>query len=702
LIALVPRAILKLASSVQTSHNTSALMRPGLRLLLWIAIALLGALAVATIALHRGEQINALWLVTAAVCTYAVGYRFYSKFIAAKVLALDAQRATPAERLENGRDFVPTNKWVVFGHHFAAIAGPGPLVGPVLAAQFGYLPGTLYILIGAVLGGCVQDFVILLFSVRRDGKSLTEMAKEEIGPIGGLVAYGAVISILVILLAVCALIVVNALKQSPWGAFTIAMTIPIALLMGVYLRRLRPGRVLETSAIGFVLVLAAIWGGQWASQTPAVGKYFTLAAPALAIAIIVYGFAASALPVWLLLAPRDYLSTFVKLGTIGLLAVGIVVMHPTLHMPPLTRFIDGTGPVFAGKLFPFAFITIACGAISGFHSLISSGTTPKLIRRETEIRMVGYGAMLCESLVAIMATVAACVLEPGTYFAINSPAGIAGQVPETAAQTISGWGFPVTAAGMQALAHSVGEQTLFNRTGGAPAFAVGMAHIFSGSLGGQAVMALWYHFALMFEALFILTVLDAGTRVGRFMIQDALGHAWKPLGRTSWYPSTLTTSALIVAAWGYFLWQGVRDPLGGINSLWPLFGIANQLLAAVALCVATTIIIKMHHAKYALVTLSPLAWLVTVTFTASWHKVFDSDPRIGFLAQAQQLAAAGGNARLIFNNRLDAVVTVGLVAMVALILLESARQWLGILSGKKEARLKEAPFVITRLAEEQG
>ncbi len=677
-------------------------MRPGLRLLLWIASALLGALAVATIALHRGEQINALWLVTAAVCTYAVGYRFYSKFIAAKVLALDAQRATPAERLENGRDFVPTNKWVVFGHHFAAIAGPGPLVGPVLAAQFGYLPGTLYILIGAVLGGCVQDFVILLFSVRRDGKSLTEMAKEEIGPIGGLVAYGAVISILVILLAVCALIVVNALKQSPWGAFTIAMTIPIALLMGVYLRRLRPGRVLETSAIGFVLVLAAIWGGQWASQTPAVGKYFTLAAPALAIAIIVYGFAASALPVWLLLAPRDYLSTFVKLGTIGLLAVGIVVMHPTLHMPPLTRFIDGTGPVFAGKLFPFAFITIACGAISGFHSLISSGTTPKLIRRETEIRMVGYGAMLCESLVAIMATVAACVLEPGTYFAINSPAGIAGQVPETAAQTISGWGFPVTAAGMQALAHSVGEQTLFNRTGGAPAFAVGMAHIFSGSLGGQAVMALWYHFALMFEALFILTVLDAGTRVGRFMIQDALGHAWKPLGRTSWYPSTLTTSALIVAAWGYFLWQGVRDPLGGINSLWPLFGIANQLLAAVALCVATTIIIKMHHAKYALVTLSPLAWLVTVTFTASWHKVFDSDPRIGFLAQAQQLAAAGGNARLIFNNRLDAVVTVGLVAMVALILLESARQWLGILSGKKEARLKEAPFVITRLAEEQG
>ena len=677
-------------------------MKPGLRVLLWTTIASVGGLALATIALHRGEPINALWLVAAAFCSYTLGYRFYSKFIAAKVLALDPQRATPAERLENGRDFVPTNKWVVFGHHFAAIAGPGPLVGPVLAAQFGYLPGTLWILVGAVFGGCVQDFVILLFSVRRDGKSLTEMAKEEIGRVGGFVAYASVISILIILLAVCALIVVNALKQSPWGAFTIAMTIPIALLMGVYLRNLRPGRVLETSAIGFLLVLAAIWGGQWASQTPVVAKYFTLTAPALAIAIILYGFAASALPVWLLLAPRDYLSTFVKLGTIALLALGILLMHPTLRMPPLTRFIDGTGPVFAGKLFPFAFITIACGAISGFHSLISSGTTPKLIRREVEIRMVGYGAMLCESMVAIMATVAACVLDPGTYFAINSPAGIAGQLPEKAVSTISGWGFPVTAAGMQALAHTVGEQTLFNRTGGAPAFAVGMAHLFSHSLGGQSVMALWYHFALMFEALFILTVLDAGTRVGRFMIQDALGHIWRPLGRTSWYPSILATSGLIVAAWGYFLCQGVRDPLGGINSLWPLFGIANQLLAAVALCVATTIIIKMHRAKYALVTLAPLAWLVTVTFTASWHKVFDPDPRIGFLAQARQLIAAGGNSRLIFNNRLDAVVTGLLIVMVALILFESARQWIGFLRGTRETRLKESPFVVTRLAEERG
>lgn len=676
-------------------------MKSGMRFILWTAVALLGALALATIALHRGEQINALWLVAAAVCTYALGYRFYSGFIAAKVLALDPQRATPAERLDNGRDFLPTNKWVVFGHHFAAIAGPGPLVGPVLAAQFGYLPGTLWILVGAVFGGCVQDFVILLFSVRRDGKSLTEMAKAEIGRIGGIVAYASVISILVILLAVCALIVVNALKQSPWGTFTIAMTIPIAFLMGVYLRRMRPGRVLETSAIGFVLVLAAIWGGQWISQTPPIAKYFTMTAPALAIALISYGFAASALPVWLLLAPRDYLSTFVKLGTIALLALGIVVLHPALHMPALTKFVDGTGPVFAGKVFPFAFITIACGAISGFHSLISSGTTPKLIRRETEIRLVGYGAMVAESMVAVMATVAACVLEPGTYFAINTPSGIAGQLPQMAASTISGWGFPVTAAGMQALAQSVGEQTLFNRTGGAPAFAVGMAHIFSSSLGGHALTALWYHFALMFEALFILTVLDAGTRVGRFMIQDALGHVWEPLGRTSWYPSVLATSGLIVTAWGYFLWQGVRDPLGGINSLWPLFGIANQLLATVALCVATSIIIKTHRAKYMLVTLAPLAWLVLVTFIASWHKIFDPDPRIGFLAQAQKLALSGGSVRLTFNNRLDAIVTGALIVMVGLILIESLRQWFGILSGKKEAQTKESPFVLTRLAKEQ-
>ena len=677
------------------------------RILIWIGVALLGALAVATIALHRGEPINAMWLVVAAVCSYALGYRFYSKFIAAKVLALDAMRATPAERLENGRDFVRTNKWVVFGHHFAAIAGPGPLVGPVLAAQFGYLPGTLWILVGAVFGGCVQDFVILLFSVRRDGKSLTEMAKDEIGPIGGFVAYVAVISIIVILLGVCALIVVNALKGSPWGTFTIAMTIPIALLMGVYLRRIRPGKVLESSVLGFVLVLLAIWGGQWASQAPSVGRYFTLTAPTLAIFIIIYGFAASAVPVWLLLAPRDYLSTFVKLGTITMLALGIVALRPTLHMPSLTRFIDGTGPVFAGNVFPFAFVTIACGAISGFHSLISSGTTPKLISRETETRMVGYGAMAAESMVAIMATIAACVLQPGVYFAINSPAGIVGQSADAATATISNWGFPVTAADMHSLAQAVGEQTLFNRTGGAPAFAVGMAHIFSHSIGGQALMAIWYHFAIMFEALFILTVLDAGTRVGRFMVQDALGHVWKPLGRTSWYPSILANSALIVGAWGYFLWQGVKDPLGGINSLWPLFGISNQLLATVALCLATTIIIKMGRPRYAPVTLVPLTWLVAVTFTASYHKILDPDPRIGFLAHARQLAtgataSAPATARLIFNDRLDAAVTGVLILMITTVLVDSLLEWSRVFRGEKAAQVREAPFVATRFVEEQA
>jgi carbon starvation protein len=681
------------------------------RYLLWIAVSLLGAFALATIALHRGEQINALWLVVAAVSTYAVGYRFYSSFISAKLLALDPLRATPAERLDNGRDFVPTNKWVVFGHHFAAIAGPGPLVGPVLAAQFGYLPGTLWIIAGAVLGGCVQDFIILLFSVRRDGKSLTEMAKSEIGRVGGLVAYVAVLSIIVILLAVTALIVVNALKSSPWGAFTIAMTMPIAVLMGLYLRRIRPGKVLETSLLGFVLVVAAIFGGQWVSQTPSWAAVFTLTAPTLAILIILYGFAASALPVWLLLAPRDYLSTFVKLGTISLLALGIVALRPSLHMPPLTRFADGTGPVFAGKIFPFAFITIACGAISGFHSLISSGTTPKLIRHETETRIVGYGGMLAESLVAILAMIAASVLQPGVYFAINSPAGIVGQAPEAAATTTSSWGFPLAATQMATLAHAVGEQTLFNRTGGAPAFAVGMAQIFSNTLGGEAVMALWYHFAIMFEALFILTILDAGTRVGRFMLQDALGHIWKPLGRTSWYPSIFLTSAVIVAAWGNFLWQGIKDPLGGINSLWPLFGICNQLLATVALCVATTIIVKMACAKtvgaktprlsYVFVTLIPLCWLVAVTFTASWHKILDPNPRIGFLTHARQLAAAGGNPRLIFNDRLDAAVTGVLVVMVAMILIESSLECMRVISGSKPAVTKEAPFVMTKLAVEE-
>ncbi|HWR13639.1 MAG TPA: carbon starvation CstA family protein [Terriglobales bacterium] len=675
-----------------------------LKLVLWTGIASLGAFALATIALRRGEHISGMWLVVAALCSYAIGYRFYSRFIALKVLLLDPRRATPAERLEDGRDFVPTNKWVVFGHHFAAIAGPGPLLGPVLAAQLGYLPGTIWILAGAVLGGCVQDFVILAFSVRRDGKSLGQMAREEIGTLGGTVAFLAVISIIVILLAACALVVVNALKSSPWGFFTIAMTMPIAILMGFYLRRIRPGKVLECSLLGFVLLLISIWAGQWISHSPVWGPIFTFGGPALALMIIAYGFAASALPVWLLLAPRDYLSTFVKLGTIAILAIGIVVTRPTLQMPALTRFIDGTGPVFAGSVFPFAFITIACGAVSGFHALISSGTTPKLISRETETRMVGYGGMMAESFVAIMAMIAACSLQPGTYFAINSPAGIVGSSAIDAAAKISSWGFPVTATELEGLAKSVGEQTLLNRTGGAPAFAVGMAHIFARSLGGDAVMALWYHFALMFEGLFILTVIDAGTRVGRFLLQDALGHVWKPLGKTSSYPSIIFTSALVVAMWGWFLWQGIHDPLGGINSLWPLFGIANQLLATVALCVATTILIKSGRLKYVFVTFVPMIWLVLVTFTAGLQKIFHPNPRIGFLSHAEQLSSQHlpNAAQLIFNDRLDAAVTGVLLVLVGLMLAQSLVEWGRVLSGRKQAVTRETPFVSSRYAAEEA
>jgi carbon starvation protein len=679
-----------------------------LRALIWIAVSLLGAFAFATIALTRGETINAMWLVIAAVCTYAIGYRFYSGFIAAKVLMLDSVRATPAERLENGRDFCRTNKWVVFGHHFAAIAGPGPLLGPVLAAQFGYLPGTLWIMVGAVIGGCVQDFVILAFSVRRDGKSLGQMAREEIGRLGGTVAFIAVLAILIVLLGVIALIVTNALKGSPWGAFTVGMTIPIALLMGGYLRFVRRDKVLETSIIGFILVMLAILGGQWISQHPYWAGVFNLTAPTLAIFIIIYGFAASALPVWLLLAPRDYLSTFVKLGTVGAVAIGIVAMRPQLQMPALTRFIDGSGPAFAGGIFPFAFITIACGAVSGFHSLISSGTTPKLIARETETRFVGYGAMMCESFVGVMAMIAACVLEPGTYFAVNSPAAIVGFAPQTAVETISNWGYPVTASDMATLARMVGETTLFNRVGGAPAFALGIAHIFSQAFGGERMMALWYHFAIMFEALFILTVLDAGTRVARFMLQEALGHIYEPAGRTSWYPSILATSALVCGCWGYFLWSGVKDPLGGINSLWPLFGIANQLLATVALCVATTIIIKIGRARYAWVTLIPLCALIAVTFTASIEKVFDSNPRIGFLAHARVLLSespatpqrAHEISRLVFNDRLDAFVCLGLIALVGLILFESATVWYRVIAGHRAVEINESPFVATKFATE--
>jgi carbon starvation protein len=671
--------------------------------LVWALIAIAAAVAMGAIAQSRGEPINSLWLIVASVCTYLVGYRFYGCFLAAKVMALDDQRATPAERLRDGHDFEPTNKWIVFGHHFAAIAGPGPLVGPTLAAQFGYLPGALWIILGAVLGGAVQDFVVLFGSIRRDGKSLGQMAREEVGEIGGFTALITVLLIMIILLAVIALVVVNALKGSPWGAFTIAATMPIAIFMGIYLRYLRPGKVLECSALGFVLVMASIFGGQAVSNSATLAPWFTYSAVALSVALIIYGFCASALPVWLLLAPRGYLSTFVKLGVVVLLAVGIIFVRPVLQLPPLTRFIDGTGPIFAGKIFPFCFITIACGAVSGFHALISSGTTPKLLAKERHALSVGYGSMLLESFVAMMALIAAASLQPGVFFAVNSPAGIVGATPAAATATITNWGFPVTAGDMDTLASDVGEKTLFYRTGGAPSLALGMAHIFVTSGGGRALLGFWYHFAIMFEALFILTILDAGTRVGRFMLQELLGHISPKLGRTNWMPGILVTSGLVVAAWGYFLYQGVRDPLGGINSLWPLFGISNQLLAAIALCVATTILIKMHGARYMWVTCVPLSWLVVVTFTAGWQKIFAAAPALGFLAQADQLAAGpqtAETAALIFNARLDAAVTGVFLVLVTTILLDSLRVWVGILRGTREATTTESPFVPSRLVEE--
>jgi carbon starvation protein len=654
-----------------------------------------------------------MWLVVAAACTYLVAYRFYSAFVAAKVLALDDRRATPAERLEDGRDFVPTNKWVVMGHHFAAIAGPGPLVGPTLAAQFGYLPGTLWLIVGAALGGCVQDFVILFCSIRRDGKSLGQMAREEINTRAGIIALVSVLAIMIILLAVVGLVVVKALAESPWGTFTLALTIPIAMLMGVYLRYWRPGRVLEATAIGLVLVIFAVVAGQWVAESTAWKPVFTLSATTLALAVIAYGYAASALPVWLLLAPRDYLSAFIKIGVVFALAGGILWTRPSLHMPPLTQFIDGTGPVFAGTVFPFCFITIACGAISGFHSLISSGTTPKLITREGHARMVGYGAMAIESFVGVMAMVAACSLMPGEYFAINFPQRIAAQdvaAAQAAAAQISAWGYPLDAQTMTDLARATGEDTLWSRTGGAPTLAVGMARIFSTWLGGARLLGIWYHFAIMFEALFILTVLDAGTRVGRFMVQELLGYVWKPLGKTGSYPSTLFASALIVGAWGFFLYQGVVDPQGGINSLWPLFGIANQLLATVALVVATSILIKMGRLRWLWVTLAPMVWLISATMTAAAQKIWHTNPRIGFLAGADALAAqvAAGKftgaalaevQRNIFNLRLDAVVAGIFAGLVLLVILESVGEWYRILSGRKKAVLYEAPFVETRWAE---
>jgi len=667
-----------------------------------VVLALGGGIALGGIALQRHEPINALWIITAAVCIYLLGYRFYAAWIATRVLLVDPSRATPAERLNNGRDFLPTHRAIVFGHHFAAIAGPGPLVGPTLAAQFGYLPGTLWILIGAVLGGCVQDMTILLLSTRRDGRSLGQMARDELGPLGGFAALIGTLLILIVLSAVLGLVIVNAMKHSPWATSTVAATIPAAILVGLYLRLWRPGRVLEGSVIGVSLVLLAVVAGGWLDHQPQLRNAFDYAALPIAAAIVIYAWVAAILPVWLLLAPRDYLSTFLKLGTVALLAVAIVLTHPQLKMPAVTRFIDGSGPLFGGALFPFVFITIACGAISGFHALVASGTTPKLISNEADVRLVGYGSMALESFVAIMAMIAATLLDPGVYFAINTGAGIVGATPEAAVQTISGWGFPVTAQQMQSLAQSVGEHTLFARTGGAPSLAVGMASIF-GSGFGRSLGAIWYHFAIMFEVVFILTTLDAGTRVGRFMLQDLLGHVWVPLGRTSWYPSVLFASTLLVAAWGYFLYVGVIDPNGGVNILWPLFGIANQMLAAIALSVASGILIKSGRARYALVTLAPLAWLAIVTTSAAWQKIVSPDPHTGFLAAAGDLAtrlAAGALSaeraavapQLIFNQRLDAVLTVLFTAILWIVILDMGRVCVRRLRGLPLRSSSEAPY----------
>jgi carbon starvation protein len=680
--------------------------------LVGIVLAVIGAFAVGGIALHRHEPINALWLIVAAVCIYTIGYRFYAAWITARVFSVDATRATPAERLNNGRDFVPTHRWIVFGHHFAAIAGPGPLVGPTLAAQFGYLPGTLWILFGAVLGGCVQDMTILFMSTRRDGRSLGQMARDELGPFGGFAALVGTLLIMIILIAVLGLVVVNAMKGSPWATFSVAATIPIGILIGVYLRYLRPGRVLEATIIGMALLILGVAAGGWIDQSAALRGYFDWSGAGLAGFVIVYGWLAAIIPVWLLLAPRGYLSTFLKLGVIALLAIAIVVIHPELKMPALTQFTNGDGPIFAGKIFPFVFITIACGAVSGFHALISSGTTPKLIGNETDVRLVGYGSMALESFVAIMAVIAATLLDPGVFFAINTGAGVVGATPQAAVATISHWGFPVTVAQMQSLAHEMGEHTLFARTGGAPSLAVGMASIFSSTFG-RGLLAMWYHFALMFEAVFILTTIDAGTRVGRFMLQDFLGHAWAPLGRTSWYPSVLLTSAVIVAGWGYFLYIGVIDPNGGVHILWPLFGIANQMLAAIALSIATGILIKSGKLKYSWVTGGPLAWLAIVTTVAAWQKVMSSDPNLGFFAGAADLAhklatgalspsAAAVAPKLIFNQQLDAWLTVIFTLIVWFVIVDMLRIAVRCARGLPTHASSEAPHQVTHLQPAEG
>jgi carbon starvation protein len=672
--------------------------------LIWTVVAIIGAVAWGVLAISRGENVSAIWLVVAALGSYAIGYRFYARFIVKRVLQVDDNRATPGERLDNGTDFQPMDRRVLFGHHFAAIAGAGPLVGPVLAAQMGYLPGTIWIIVGVIFAGAVQDMVTLFFSMRRNGRSLGQMARDEIGVVGGVAALIAVFAIMIILLAVLALVVVNALAHSPWGTFSIAMTIPIALFMGIYMRSIRPGRVIEASLIGVALLLLAILAGGWV-QNSSWADAFTLAPTTLVICLVIYGFAASVLPVWMLLAPRDYLSTFMKIGTIALLAVGVIFTAPTLQTAAFTDFaFSGTGPVFAGSLFPFVFITIACGALSGFHSLVASGTTPKLIQKESQVRFIGYGAMLMESFVAIMALIAACILDPGLYFAMNAPAGLLGTTVETASEAVNKLGFTITPEALAAAAAAVQESTLIARTGGAPTLAVGMSEIFSGAFGGNALKAFWYHFAIMFEALFILTTVDAGTRVGRYMLQDTLGNVYKPFSNVNWKPGLWSTSAAVVLAWGYFLWAGVTDPLGGINQLFPLFGIANQLLAAVALTVCTTILIKTGRAKYAWVTAVPLAWDAAVTLTASWQKVFSSVPSLGFFAQRDKYAAALEQGQVlapakdiddmhavVVNSTVDGVLSVLFAVLIIIVIVNALVVWYRALTTSEPLPSTEVP-----------
>ncbi|KQV84972.1 carbon starvation protein A [Massilia sp. Root351] len=679
-------------------------MQALLRKLGWAALSLAGASALGVIALKRGEAISAIWIVIAAVCVYLIAYRFYSLFIAKEVMSLDKNRMTPAYKLNDGLDHVPTNKYVLFGHHFAAIAGAGPLVGPVLAAQMGYLPGMLWILAGVVFAGAVQDFMILFISMRRDGKSLGDLIKSELGPIPGNIALLGTFMIMVIILAVLALIVVKALTGSPWGSFTVMATIPIALFMGVYSRYIRVGRIGEVSIIGFVLLMLAIVGGQYVQENPALAPMFNYSGTELTWMLIGYGFIASVLPVWLLLAPRDYLSTFLKIGTIVGLALGIVIVAPYLQMPAVTKFIDGTGPVWSGNLFPFLFITIACGAVSGFHALISSGTTPKMIENESHARFIGYGAMLMESFVAIMALVAASTIDPGIYFAMNAPAALLGTTPEAAAAVISGWGFHITPEVLVQTAKDVGEHSIISRAGGAPTLAVGMAHILSNVIGGKAMMAFWYHFAILFEALFILTAVDAGTRAGRYMLQDLLGAFHPALKDSKNVFAGLLATALCVAGWGYFLYQGVVDPLGGINTLWPLFGIANQMLAGIALILATCVLFKMKRARFAWVTMVPTVWLLLCTLTAGFQKIFDANPKIGFLAHAAKYSAAIAEEKvlapaksmaqmhqIVFNDYLDASLAGFFMVVVLSVLVFGVRTAM-IARANAKPTVKESPF----------